>query len=154
MIFKPPTKPSHNTIILANIRISTLLIITFLKTTTFAITLSITSSKHKQEHACSVSQILTFRNKNWARKSYCIMIKVSEQIGLTDTRLSSVSHLMTKPTKYCAASEDSDQPGHPPSLIRVFTVRMKKASILSYLLGAEQRLWSDWADAQADLSLR
>ena len=23
----------------------------------------------------------------------------------------------------CAPSEDSDQPGHPPSLIRVFTVR-------------------------------
>ena len=27
----------------------------------------------------------------------------------------------------CAPSEDSDQPGHPPSLIRVFTVRVKKA---------------------------
>ena len=28
-----------------------------------------------------------------------------------------------------ATSEDSDQPGHPPSLIRVFAVRMKKASL-------------------------
>ena len=27
----------------------------------------------------------------------------------------------------CAPSEDSDQPGHPLSLIRVFAVRMKKA---------------------------
>ena len=27
----------------------------------------------------------------------------------------------------CAASDDSDQPGHPPSLHRVVTVRMKKA---------------------------
>ena len=27
----------------------------------------------------------------------------------------------------CAPSEDSDQPGHPPRLIRVFAVRMKKA---------------------------
>ena len=27
----------------------------------------------------------------------------------------------------CAPSEDSDQPGHPPSLIRVFTFCMKKA---------------------------
>ena len=35
----------------------------------------------------------------------------------------------------CTPSEDSDQPGHPPSLI---AVRIKKA----------------WADAQADLSLR
>ena len=26
-----------------------------------------------------------------------------------------------------APSEDSDQPGHPPSLIRIFAVRMKKA---------------------------
>ena len=26
----------------------------------------------------------------------------------------------------CAPSEDSDQPGHPPSLIRVFAVRIKK----------------------------
>ena len=52
-----------------------------------------------------------------------------------------------------APSEDSDQPGHPPSLIRVFTVRMKKAGVLSYPLSAQRRLWSDWADAQADLSL-
>ena len=34
----------------------------------------------------------------------------------------------------CAPSEDSDQPGHPSSLIRVFAVRMKKAWVLSYPL--------------------
>ena len=54
----------------------------------------------------------------------------------------------------CAPSKDSDQPGHPPSLIRVFAVRMKKARVLSYPLSAQRRLWSDWADAQADLGLR
>ena len=54
----------------------------------------------------------------------------------------------------CAPSEDSDQPGHQPSLIRVFAVCMKKAWILSYPSSAQRRLWSDWADAQADLSLR
>ena len=43
---------------------------------------------------------------------------------------------------------------YPPSLIRVFDVRMKKAWVLSYQLSAQRRLWSDWADAQADLSLR
>ena len=37
-------------------------------------------------------------------------------------------------------------PWHPPSLIRVFIVRMKKAWVLSYPLSAQQRLWSDWAD--------
>ena len=34
----------------------------------------------------------------------------------------------------CAPSEDSDQPGHPPSLTRVFAFRMKKAWSLSYPL--------------------
>ena len=54
----------------------------------------------------------------------------------------------------CAPSEDSDQPGNAPSLIRVFAVRMKKAWALSYPVSAQRRLWPDWADAQADLSLR
>ena len=36
----------------------------------------------------------------------------------------------------------------------VFAVRMKKAWVLSYPLSAQRRLWSDWADAQADPSLR
>ena len=54
----------------------------------------------------------------------------------------------------CAPSEDSDQPGHPPSLIRVFAVHMKKARVLSYPMSAQRRLRSDLADAQTDLSLR
>ena len=40
----------------------------------------------------------------------------------------------------CTPSEDSDQPGHQPSLIRVFAVHMKKAWVLSYPLSAQQRL--------------
>ena len=36
----------------------------------------------------------------------------------------------------------------------VFAVRMKKAWVLSYPVSAQRRLWSAWADAQADLSLR
>ena len=65
-----------------------------------------------------------------------------------------MSRDMTKPPKWVCTSEDSDQPGHPPSLIRVFAVRTKKAWVLSYPLSAQRRLWSDWADAQAYLSLR
>ena len=53
-----------------------------------------------------------------------------------------------------APSEDTDQPGHLPSLISIFAVRMNKHWVLSYQLSAQRRLWSDWADAQADLSLR
>ena len=41
----------------------------------------------------------------------------------------------------CAPSEDSDQSGHSPSLIRVFAVCMKKAWVLSYQLSTQRRLW-------------
>ena len=44
---------------------------------------------------------------------------------------------------------DQYQPEHSPSLFRVFTVRIKKHSSLSYPSIAPRRLWSDWADAQA-----
>ena len=40
----------------------------------------------------------------------------------------------------CASSENSDQPGHPPSLIRAFAVRMKKNQVLSYPVSAQQIL--------------
>ena len=40
----------------------------------------------------------------------------------------------------CAPSEDSDHPGHPPSLLRVFAVRVKKTWVLSYPLSAQRRL--------------
>ena len=49
-----------------------------------------------------------------------------------------------------APSEVSDQPEYPPSLIRVFVVRMKTPWLLSHPLSAQRRFWS----AQADLSLR
>ena len=39
------------------------------------------------------------------------------------------------------------------SLIRVFAVCMKKHWALNYLFSAQWRLWSDWVDAHADLSL-
>ena len=64
-----------------------------------------------------------------------------------------VSCDMTNQQRGCVPSEDSDQPGHPPSLIRVFAVQMKKPWVLSYPLSTRQRLWSDWADAQTGLSL-
>ena len=57
----------------------------------------------------------------------------------------------------CAPIEDSDQPEHPPSLIRVFAVRMNIPWVLSYPFSTQRRPWSDWAlggSAQSDLSLR
>ena len=55
-----------------------------------------------------------------------------------------MSHLMTKPTKWHVC----------PATTQIFAVCMKKPCFLSYLLIAQRRLWSDWADAQANLSLR
>ena len=54
----------------------------------------------------------------------------------------------------CAPSEDSDRPGHPPSLIRVFAGRLMGSQGLTLSSSGQRRLWSDWADAQADLGLR
>ena len=47
---------------------------------------------------------------------------------------------MTKPTKWHVRPAKTDQPGHPPSLIRVFAVRMKKPWVLSYPLSAQRSL--------------
>ena len=59
-----------------------------------------------------------------------------------------------KTNKMSVHPAKTDQPGHPPSLIRVFAVRLKNHWVLSYPFSAQRRLWSDWADDQADLSLR
>ena len=53
-----------------------------------------------------------------------------------------------------ATNEDSNQPVHSRSLIRIFYVRMKNFCILSYSKCAKWRFWSDCAKAQADLNLR
>ena len=54
---------------------------------------------------------------------------------------------------YLCARRILRQPGHVPSVIRVFSVRMKKHCARSYPLSAQRSLWSVWADAQTDLSL-
>ena len=54
----------------------------------------------------------------------------------------------------CAPSEDSAHSWHSPSLIKVFAVRPKGSWGPNVSFRWQQRLWSDWADAQADLSLR
>ena len=65
-----------------------------------------------------------------------------------------MSRSTTKHKMTCAPSEDSDQPEHPPSLIRVFAVRTMGSWGPNISSCGQLRLWSDWADVQADLSLR
>ena len=85
----------------------------------------------------------------WGLKSTLLALNPRPQLPTTTEPAHDKTYKMA-----CAPSEDSDQPGHPPSLIRVFAIRMKKAWVRSYPLSGQRRLWSDWADAQADLSLR
>ena len=69
----------------------------------------------------------------------------------TSNAVDYASHPVSKPNEpqhdktnkmTSASSEGSDQPGHTPSLIKVFAVRLKK-------------FWAlNWAAAQADLNLR
>ena len=58
--------------------------------------------------------------------------------------------VMTNPQNDCAPGEDSDQ----PRLIRAFAVHSMGSWGPKVSSCGQWRLWSDWADAQADLSLR
>ena len=93
-------------------------------------------------------QLLSFWVNHSSRLRYCFA-RFSLQEGHGN-----LSRSTTKPTKWDVRPANSDQPRHLPSLIRVFAVRMKKAWVLCYPLSTQRRLWSDWADAQADLNLR
>ena len=65
-----------------------------------------------------------------------------------------MSRATATPTIARAPSEDSYQPVHLHRLISVSAVRLKTLWTLGYPHGALRRLWSDCADAQAELSLR
>ena len=101
---------------------------------------------------CSSFQFIMKREREgcgWVVKS--LITCKSPKLGLWGKQIE-LPHDKTSKIA-CVPSEDSDQPGHPPILIRVIAVHMKKAWVLSYPFSAQWRLWSDWADAQADLSL-
>ena len=48
----------------------------------------------------------------------------------------------------CAPSEDSDQSGHLPSMIRVLTVHSMGSYRPKLSSCGQRRLWSDWVNAQ------
>ena len=54
----------------------------------------------------------------------------------------------------CAPREDSDQPAHSRSLIRIFTGRILDSQGCPLSSCGQWRLWSHCTDAQGDLSLR
>ena len=54
----------------------------------------------------------------------------------------------------CALNSVPNQPTHLRFPFKVFVVHMKKFCILCYAKCAQGRIWSDCANAQADLNLR
>ena len=89
--------------------------------------------------------------------TFAARIGDKDQIRLTRPKsswknFSSLLWLLLKPPldktnkMTCAPSEDSDQPGHLPSLIRVFACTQWVAKDPKFL-HADREDWSDWADA-------
>ena len=70
------------------------------------------------------------------------------------TLITNMSCRMTKATKWHVRPVKTQISLGICPVWSVFAVRKKKAWVLSYPLSAQWKLWSDWADAQADLSLR
>ena len=99
------------------------------------------STSYHQHH--SVNTVLQLNFQRYVSTGY------KNQVGTWKPRHHCLRPWLTDPEAIWAAtwqnqqsdfapSEDSDQPWHPPSLIRVFAVRMKKALVLSYPLSASE----------------
>ena len=65
-----------------------------------------------------------------------------------------MSRLMTKPTKWHVHPAKTQISLGIRPVWSVFVVRMKKLGSLTTYWAHGEKLWSDWADAQADLILR
>ena len=85
--------------------------------------------------------IVSFPAEDWVFVVFCCTICCC---AFCDADLWNWAATWQNQQNNCAPCEDSDQLGHPPSLIRVFAVRMKKAKVLRYPLSAKRRLWSDF----------
>ena len=98
---------------------------------------------------------MTLKIWNTARMNYtrgCKHVENNETKSYQDLKIYKLAFDKTYNTT-CATSEDSDQPGHPPSLIGVVAVREMDSYGPKLSSRGPRKLWSDWADTQADLSL-
>ena len=107
----------------------------------------------KMLHNLMIEKYVTIHGIYFNHMSTGLSFDVIDKVYEKSLIITKMSHLMTKPTKWHVRPANT-----PPSLITVFAVPRKKAWVLSYLLSAQRRLisqgiQSDWADAQADLSL-
>ena len=112
---------------------------------------------------CLISTFASHLPKRYNHKLYLVAVYLNAK-PITRSSLSwllwilsgqrHLSCSMTKPTKWHVHPvKTQTSPGIHP-VWSVSAVHMKKPWVLSFPLSAQRRLCSDWADSQADLSLR
>ena len=84
--------------------------------------------------SCWPHDLTAFGILNFLSICIWLLVTVTENISIKEPPRDKTNKMA------CAPSEESDQPGHPPSLIRVFAVRIKKAWVLIYPLSQQRRL--------------
>ena len=98
----------------------------------------------------------TMKYENMKKSRYllwCSYVQWYHDQSTNYKRIKSAPHDKTN-KMVCVPSEDSDQPWHMPSLIRVFAIRSMGSWMTKVSTCRQQRLWSDRADDLADMSLR
>ena len=89
----------------------------------------------------------------WRTLNFSVWQLLAEPCRYILERKHKMSHLMTKPTKWPVRPAKTEISLGIHTVWWVFDACLKKQWVLSYPLSAQRRLWSDWADAQADLNL-
>ena len=113
-----------------------------------------TVSKSLDSFGIALPPLLPGKTLQMQRQTFGWMIKIMNRDMTKPTEWVCTQQRLRKSVHPAKTQISLDQPWHPPSLIRVFAVHMKKPCVLSYPLSAQRRLRSDLADAQTDLSLR
>ena len=111
-------------------------------------------SPHGDHHRDQVQAVRKWRNLVRVMSQHCQWTDRQEDHQLICPRINRYEPGHDKTNKMVLRPAKIQISLGRPGLIRVFAVRMKKGWLLIYPLSAHGRLWSDWADAQADLSLR
>ena len=93
------------------------------------------------------SEPLRFYGIIWITKSFCFTLTLEKIRSRFFLRLRYTND------KWAASWQNQQLCAQQRLRSAWAAVRMKKAWVLSYPLSAQRRLWSDWADAQADPSL-
>ena len=80
------------------------------------------------------------------------LVSMTTYVSVRDNKFLS-GDLLTKFEQTDVRPAKTDQTGHLPNLLRIFAMHSMGSQGLKVFSARHRRLWSDWADTQADLSL-